>query len=337
MAIRLGLAPRNRPSHHTSQENYMSILKNAIDSIVIGLEDYQSPDERRIVSSARNIFSGILLLFKHKLCELSPQDSDESLIKQRVLPKIDAAGEVRWIGKGKKTVDVQNIKDRFECLGINVDWARFDRINQYRNDVEHYFSTLNPQSVQGLVSDSFLIIRDFISDHLHQDPKQVLGNGAWKILIDVNAVYEKEKAACLEAIESLTFFSDRIMEAFTSYSCHECGSGLILPSKRGVDAVEAVFSCKLCGKSLHYEEIVKLAVLDFFRHEVYYSFTDGGDSPISECPECDGIFLYNEDVCCSCGKVVKKVCQMCGSIILPEELYAAPFCGYCDHVMSKDD
>jgi len=32
----------------------MSILKKAIDSIAIGLEDYDSSDERRIVSAARN-------------------------------------------------------------------------------------------------------------------------------------------------------------------------------------------------------------------------------------------------------------------------------------------
>jgi hypothetical protein len=151
----------------------MSILKNAIDSIAIGLEDYQSTDERRIVSSTRNIFAGILLLFKHKLCELSPVDSDESLIKQRVLPEIDATGAVRWIGKGKKTVDVQNIKERFESLDIAVDWNRLERINKYRNDIEHYFSTQNPQSVQRLISDSFLIIRDFISDHLNEDPRSL--------------------------------------------------------------------------------------------------------------------------------------------------------------------
>ncbi|MBW1777587.1 MAG: hypothetical protein JRJ54_08335, partial [Deltaproteobacteria bacterium] len=134
----------------------MSILKNAIDSIAIGLEDYQSTDERRIVSSARNIFAGILLLFKHKLCELSPAGSDEVLIKQKVLPEIDATGAVRWIGKGKKTVDVQNIRDRFESLGISVDWKRLERINKYRNNIEHYYSNLNTQSVQQLISDSFL-------------------------------------------------------------------------------------------------------------------------------------------------------------------------------------
>ena len=133
----------------------MSIIQNAVDSIAIGLEDYLSTDKRRIVSSARNIFAGIILLFKHKLCELSPSDADEVLIKQQVLPKIDTIGAVRWIGKGKKTVDIQNIKERFKSLGIVVNWKRLDEIKQYRNDIEHYFSKLNTQSVQKLISDSF--------------------------------------------------------------------------------------------------------------------------------------------------------------------------------------
>lgn len=315
----------------------MSILKNAIDSIAIGLEDYQSPDERRIVSSTRNIFAGILLLFKHKLSKLSPLDSDEALIKQRVLPEIDTAGAVRWIGKGNKTVDVQNIKERFESLGISIDWKRVERINKYRNDIEHYFSSLNTQSVQQLISDSFLIIRDFISEHLNEDPKQLLGDDAWAVLIEVNEVYEKEKATCVEALETLDYFDAEILHAFESYSCAECGSGLMMPSERNVEAIEAEYTCKSCGKSLPYEDIVKLAVSDYFYHEVYLSHTDGGDSPITDCPECDGIYLYHEGICASCGYVAEHECQRCGSTIMPEELYAAPFCGFCAHVMSKDD
>jgi hypothetical protein len=315
----------------------MSILKNAIDSIAIGLEDYQAPDERRIVSSTRNIFAGILLLFKHKLCELSPSDSDESLIKQRVLPEIDATGAVKWIGKGNKTVDVQNIRERFESLGITVDWKLLERINKYRNDIEHYFSTLNTQSVQQLISDSFLIIRDFISEHLNEDPKRLLGNESWSVLIEVNEVYEKEKSECIEDIEELDFFNDEIINAFESYSCDECGSGLITPSERNIEAVCAEYTCKSCGKTLPYEDIVKLAVSDYFSYEVYLSHTDGGDSPITDCPECDGIYLYDEGICSSCGHVAEHVCRRCGSTIMPEELSSEPFCGFCAHMMSKDD
>ncbi len=212
----------------------MSILQNAIDSIAIGLEDYElsENDKRRLISSTRNIFAGILLLFKHKLCELSPPDSDESLIKQKILPVIDSTGAVNWIGKGKKTVDVQNIKDRFDSLGIDVDWNRIDSIKTYRNNIEHYYSTQNLQSVRKLISDSFLIIRDFVSDHLNADPKQLLGENAWTILIKVNEVYEKEKLVCVEALETLEFLNDEILYLFENYSCNECGSDLIMPSKK---------------------------------------------------------------------------------------------------------
>ena len=85
----------------------MSILQNAIDSISLGIEDYEmaTADTRRYISCTRNIFAGILLLFKHKLSELSPAGSDEVLIKQKVMPKIDI-NSITWIGEGKQTVDV---------------------------------------------------------------------------------------------------------------------------------------------------------------------------------------------------------------------------------------
>ena len=38
------------------------LLKNAVVSIQLGLEDFASDDERRIISAARNLYSGVLLL-----------------------------------------------------------------------------------------------------------------------------------------------------------------------------------------------------------------------------------------------------------------------------------
>ncbi len=315
----------------------MSILKNAINSIIIGLEDYQSTDERRIVSAARNIYAGILLLFKYKLCELSPSGSNEVLIKQKVIPKIDESGRIKWIGKGKKTVDVQNIRERFEALDISVNWDRLERINKYRNEIEHYYSNLNAQSVQQLISESFIIIRDFISEHLKKDPQQLLGSEAWSTLIKVNEVYEKEKSECNRAIESLIFFNDEIKMAFEDYSCAECGSGLIMPTQNNTDATDVEYRCRSCGNTLSYENLARLAIADYFSHEVYLSCTDGGDTPITDCPECGGIYLYHEHICSSCGYIATHECQRCGSTIQPEELLCEPFCSYCAHIMSKDD
>ncbi len=98
----------------------MSILQNAVDSISIGLDDYRSSDPRRLVSATRNIYAGILLLFKHKLSLLSPAGSDEVLLKQKVQPSKQPDGQIGWIGKGRKTVDAIQIQERFEALDIEV-------------------------------------------------------------------------------------------------------------------------------------------------------------------------------------------------------------------------
>jgi hypothetical protein len=37
----------------------MSILQNSIDSIQVGIEDYENPDDRRSVSAVRNISAGM--------------------------------------------------------------------------------------------------------------------------------------------------------------------------------------------------------------------------------------------------------------------------------------
>ncbi|WP_201529004.1 hypothetical protein [Psychrobacter frigidicola] len=73
----------------------MSIIQNAIDSIQIGVEDFESDDDRRSVSAVRNIAAGILLLYKEKLCQLSPSDNKELLIKQNIRPIQNAKGERR--------------------------------------------------------------------------------------------------------------------------------------------------------------------------------------------------------------------------------------------------
>ena len=314
----------------------MSILKNAIDSIAIGLEDFESPDERRIVSSTRNIFAGILLLFKHRLCELSPKNSDEALIKQRVLPEIDATGAVNWIGKGNKTVDVQNIKERFQSLNITVEWNRLERINKYRNDIEHYYSTMNSASVQQLISDSFIIIRNFIVDELSEDPKGLLGEEYWKVLVDVNEVYEKEKQECDSTLEKLDYFNDEILSALQAHRCDECGSGLLEAASNQSKAIETWFKCRSCENELHYENIVNIAVNEYYAGEVYSSYRDGVESPVIDCPSCiGGSYLFHEGICVSCGYSATHECSRCGANIPPGEISEKNVCGYCAHIWAK--
>lgn len=315
----------------------MSILQNAIDSIAVGLEDYESPDKRRIISCTRNVFAGILLLFKCKLVLLSSPESDEALIKQRVLPVIEDGKELSWKGKGSKTVDVQGIKERFESLNIEVDWKRLDKVNGFRNDIEHYFSNLKHEAIRSLISDSFLIIDDFVRKHLDEDPKELLGTSAWNVLLSANEIYEREKTECDAALSSLKYFDDEILTALKGYSCQECGSRLILPTATDGQADHADYICKYCDNQLTYNQIVEAALNDLLGAEVYLSHTDGGDSPLADCPSCGGSYLYIQGVCATCGFRARRTCSRCSERIIPSEFSSSPLCGYCEHVMSKED
>ena len=315
-----------------------SILTNAVDSIALGIEDYASSDSRRLISCTRNLFAGILLLFKHKLADLSPPDSDEVLIKQQVQPVIAPLGSLKWIGKGSKTVDVQQIKERFHSLNIAVDWKRVDEINKYRNDIEHYHSPLKQDAVRAVISDSFLVIRDFIRSHLGQDPRDLLGNETWNALTSVAEVYDKEKKECIERIEVVDWKYTSLMDALVGFRCMKCGSGLI-DVKNPQDERWAVnFNCRSCGEIWDFETMAEQAIVKYFGGQNYLSVTDGGDPATINCPECDlETYLLEENCCVICEAFVERECQRCGMSIPPEEIDGEGYCSWCAHMMSKDD
>ena len=316
----------------------MSIMNNEVDSIVLGLEDYESSDKRRLISCARNIFAGILLLFKHKLSAFSPKDSDEVLIKQRVLPKKDSTGQIVWSGKGKKTVDVQQIKERFDSLGVNTHWDRIKKINEFRNDIEHYHSNLSKDAIRNLLSNSFIVIRDFITEELALDPRLILGDTSWNILVSVAEVYQKEKETCNDEIDQIDWASESLGEAFKEISCEGCGSGLITIKKIEKNREDTIIICKSCQTEYEYEESVEQAITQYFSYESYLSFTDGNTTPLINCPECGhDTYVYSEEQCLLCGSSFDHTCGRCGTDIEPEEIDGSGFWGWCSHMMSKDD
>jgi len=300
----------------------MSILQNAIDSIAIGLEDYSSSNPRSLISASRNIFAGLLLLFKYKLSLLSPPGSDEVLIKQQVLPSIDLNGNLQWTGKGKKTVDVQQIKERFESLGIKIDWDRVDNINQHRNDIEHYYSTRSKDSVRKLISDCFVVIRDFIVDHLEGVPKDVLGDDAWTMLVEAAEVYEREKADCESTMDSVDWESSTVHEVLKEYDCSNCGSGLIYIPNPKKSRYDDEFVCKSCGESWDYESIATEALESIADSYNYRPVKDGGEPEIVMCPNCGNeTYIFSEESCGACGETAEHRCNSCGNEIPASEIF----------------
>lgn len=314
----------------------MSILQNAIDSIALGIEDYElaEADERRFISCTRNVFAGILLLFKHQLSQLSPKESDEALIKQKIVPRLED-GELIWIGEGKKTVDVQGIKDRFKSLNIETDWKRLDEINRYRNDIEHYHSQVSSGTVQKMISDSFLVIVNFIRDYLEKDPRELLGEDIYDVMQTINEVYDQDKKFCIERLETLTYFNQKIRNVLFEASCLECGSKLINPTDQDVNADSISFICRSCNNEVNYEEFVTKT----FEKEYALTYRDvanGAEDLNCDCPECGGFFLYEDAICVCCGHEIDLSCYRCDTKISPDEVFGFEgLCSYCSYQAEK--
>lgn len=276
----------------------MSLLDNAIRSIQIGLDDYQS--DERLVSSVRNIYAGILLLFKYKLFLLSGKETNAALIKQSVAPTIDSQGAVIWKGVGRKTIDVAGIKSRFKSLGVHVEWNIFDRISKHRNEIEHFFSHLSEDEISELLADCFIIISRFLSQNLNLDAREVLGDEAWQILLHAYEVYDYEIEKNSRAIELLEFHHEVIKKIFLEFCCISCSSPLVQPTQPGA-AEEVSFCCAECESKYSYDDICNMGVSDLYISSFQAEFEEL-NRPFSNCKICSqGLYLKEYRVCTACG------------------------------------
>ena len=309
----------------------MSILANAIDAIEVGVKDFDEGGPARMKSAIRNTYAGLLLLFKQKLQELSPPDSDEVLLRQKIQPT--AAGDgVSFKGKGKKTVDKQAIQERLESLGVEVDWKQVDSISKIRNEIEHYYTRERVEVIREALSKAFVIACDFTARHLSQDLRTLMSEEAWELLIEVNAVYEAEKQRCIESQVNFDSSCEFAMDHVDSFSCAECYSDLILFKEK------AGATCQSCGKQWDEREIVAAVVGAQGGSDYYDHVKDGDALTVVDCPNCgEFAFVVAEAFCAYCEESCSTECDLCGMEILPEEIDGEGRCARCAHMLSKDD
>lgn len=313
------------------------IYENAIDSICLGIEDYKTEDPKRVLSATRNLVAGILLLFKHKLAEISPAGSNEILIKERSEPK-HINGSIVWVGKGDKTIGTDQILGRCDSLGIRVDGKRIKAIVNYRNEIEHYYTERPNESCKRLISDSFIIVRDFFRDVLHLDPREELGEEVWATMVGINEVHDKERKGCERALNEVDWDSELLLNSILGWSCPSCGSDLISIKKAENDRHDIVFVCNVCKKEVDFETAVESAVEDNASTENYIARKDGGDPITTQCPFCyKDTYSIEDNRCLICDESAERECSWCGNMIPWEELSDDSLCSWCRHMSEKDD
>jgi hypothetical protein len=272
------------------------------------------------------------------MLRLSPPGSKDVLIKARIIPKKNSDGTVEFVGDGKKTVDAQQIRDRFNALGIVTDWARFKRIADARNDIEHHYPQLTKKALRGVITDAFLIIRSFIPEELRGNPHELLGEEIWRVMLEVSEVYTEEQAECEKLLQEVDWKSDTLRGGLLELTCEQCGSGLLRPDSPTTLYDEVNLQCRSCGVTESADSFVPRAIAVGLEYDLYYSRKDGGETPYVMCPECAAdTYVMNEQRCALCGHEAEHTCIRCGHEIPGEELLSSPLCGYCDHVTHKDE
>lgn len=325
---------------------------NALTSIRLGVEDFErcraegdDADPARALSSIRNLFAGVLLLFKYKIAICADDPSDAAALifnPPEVLPHSDGDGGIDWIPVGKfksTTIDVGTIKKRFEAFDIEIDWEVVGNLQNCRNHLEHLHPAHTLGEVADFVAELFPLLRDFIQAELEEAPAEILGK-AWHTMLLHHKFFVDNCRRCAEGWTEAGV-PDGMRPWLEACKCPECGSVLLAPAQEDLDAGDTVehdsesfnASCVACGTSTL---IVPLMMKEL--GEAHSCDPRDGDEPTLEnCYQCGRVtFLIHEQQCLWCAVELEYMeCELCEEPLRQEDQDNDGRCSYHAHMYEK--
>ena len=311
------------------------LLQNAVISIKLGIDDYFMPEPERAISSIRNIYAGIILLYKSKLLSLSSANSDEVLIKARIKPILED-NKVVFIGDGKNTIDITEIRKRFSSLNIDTNWIKLEGIQKERNNIEHYYSTVSHVAIRSIIVDALFIIKQFIVEELEDDPALLMGE-AWKKMLGIKDIYDKERKECNIKIAECLKYNKLQVNLILKMRCPICGSDLLYPSETFSSIDETILRCSNCSTDTNAGNLIEDVIEKEYGIDDYMRVKEGGEANIRQCPECGKMTYINDDDLCLYCLYEKEYeeCLRCGCELSVDEQDLGGLCFYCDNELTK--
>lgn len=276
-------------SELNSEQVKANLLENAKQSIQLGVEDYTLAkyDHKRNISAVRNIFAGLLLLYKYKLMEISPKNNPYQYIQWGRKQRPD--------GLPEQTLNVRGILVKFKNFNILVNGKKIGEIQSFRNNIEHFYN-VDDVDILPLIFHSFDLIENFYENYLicHEQKslKEFLGWKTYKVLSECKSEFQRKLAECYYSFAEVDFPDDYLKDKFLNeMSCPYCNSNLI--KYKSGDYPDLILNCASCsmGDNLDKEEVLGLT---------HHSIKDGGDFR-EECPECGEYTIFIDNICLECG------------------------------------
>lgn len=319
------------------------LLTNAIASIRIGVEDYETGDPARALSAVRNLHAGLLLLAKWVLISKVPNTSKDDVIAAAYAPVPDSTGTLKYVPVGKRTIGLEDIRRRFESFGLNLSKEtkkRLKSLSSARNAVEHRYVDPGGASLRETVSQSFVVAAEFcrLGD---ANPKELLEK-AWDVMLEVNEVYEQELSACRITFKHMTW--NFTVPDSVGPRCRLCGSDLVEQVEQDNTEQDKIQGkCRACGADIDADAVIESLVAQVYWASDHISVKDGGDTILHACPQCMCITYVNEldeygnvTGCVNCEFKLGD-CWRCGTGLSPGDLYgdSGDLCGHCGYTMAK--
>lgn len=328
------------------------LRENALTSIRLGVEDFErcrlagdDGDPARALSAIRNLFAGVLLLFKYKIatCVDDPSDAEALIFNPpEVLPHPDGKGGVNWgpVGKFKNsTIDVATIRKRFETFEIEVDWAVVEKLQACRNHLEHLHPAHTLGEVADFVAELFPVLQSFIQSQLDETPADILGS-AWQAMLLHHNFFVENSQKCADA-----WAEAGVPEGMQPWvqvcKCPQCASTLLTPMQQHLDNGDSVEHdhkeykavCIACGHS----ELVAPLLFKAVEKDHGYDPRSGGEPTLERCQQCgQDAFIVPDQACLWCaGELDYTECEDCGESLGQEDQDNDGRCSYHAHAYEK--
>ncbi|MFG3594509.1 hypothetical protein [Bradyrhizobium sp. RDI18] len=152
-----------------------SLFDNAIQSIQLGIEDYEANAPKRALSAVRNFYAGTLLLAKEVLVRAAPKAKIKDVLGTQFKPLPDGKGGVE-LSPGNRTVDFHEIGERFATFKLKIDRQALNELNRIRNDMEHLYTQASRETVREAIAKAFPVVIDLFR-HERGSP-----GSSWRLL-----------------------------------------------------------------------------------------------------------------------------------------------------------
>lgn len=313
------------------------IFENAVTSIILGIEDFETGSDERMLSAARNYYAGLLLLAKECLVNTVPAADAMDVISAKFKPVPDGNGGAKHVVLGYTTVDLSQLQQRFKDFGLAWPKVNIKQLQQFRNNLEHYHLKEPTSALREAIASSFPMIVDFFKI-LDEDPQEHLAD-VWDAIITERDAFEKVRANCVESWKDVEW--PAAVENLDQMSCPNCQSTLIGQSDNGnTNHQQAEGKCFQCGEGIDCETMMEMVVKASYEIDAYFLAKNGMNSPIGRCPECSAEAYVEEgetSLCFYCGVSIAGKCSRCHNTIdlndyNPDDPNS---CSYCANLWEK--